>query len=229
MLATMTVTTKKRLLIVLFALGVLMTLCATGVFYFSRAAPAWWHAAGRLPGDAEARAAALERGATTAIHAVREPGEAWAVSLDEADANAWLRHRLAAWMANRGARPPGFEPRVRFEDGRLRLGIGMEPRRVMWMVLDASFVPPSATGEPPRLRLTLADTGVGRLPVPSVFVRRVVEPVLARALTGWLVVEDHAAMAVGLPSLELADGRRVRVEELSFEAGRLVVRCVTDR
>lgn len=227
MLGLMTVATKRRLLVVLTALGVLMALCAASVFFLSRSAPGWWHAAGRLPSDAEARSAALERGATTAVHAVRSPRELWAVSLNEEDANAWLRHRLDAWMANRGMRGPVFEPRVRFEDGGVHVGLGMEPKRVMWMVLDASFAP-AAEGEGAVVRLSLVGTGVGRLPVPAVFVRRVAEPVLVGAFQGWLGVDDHTAMSLRLPALELADGRRVLVEDVAFEAGRLVLRCRTE-
>lgn len=222
---------RKRLLIALTTLGVLMALLAAVLFYGSRAAPAWWYRAGRLPADASERAAAMERGAVSLIHAARPDEPAWSVALEEADANAWLEHRLAGWLANRGSGPPGFVPRVAFDDGRLRIGLGMERKRVMWMVFGVVFMAP-AQDDPagmPEVWLSLEQAGVGRIPVPSVFVKQVALPVMDRAMAGWLASDDEERLRLRLPTLELSDGRRVRVLGVSVEAGRVTFDLITDR
>ncbi|MGP1345156.1 MAG: hypothetical protein ACTS3F_00625 [Phycisphaerales bacterium] len=223
--------TKKRALIALTAAGVLVAALAAWLFFASRARPLWWIDAAALPQDSAERAAALERGATTALHTVRDDDQdPWGVAMDQDDANAWLRHRLNPWLANRGITAPPFEPRVAFAPGELRIGLGMEPRRIMWAVFDVSFDDGSAApGGESSLRLSLRETGVGRVPVPRVFVRRVGEPALRSALGQWVRFEDAGDIILRMPGLGLADGRAVRIVDIEFEDQRIIFRCITER
>ena len=224
-------TTKKRALIALTTAGVLVAALAAWLFIASRARPLWWIDAASLPPDSAERSAALERGATTALHTVRDDDEdPWGVAMDQDDANAWLRHRLGPWLANRGIPAPPFEPLVAFRPDELRLGLRMEPRRIMWAVFDVSFDDGAgAPGAESSLRLSLRETGVGRVPVPRVFVRRVGEPALRSAFGQWVRFEDAGDIVLRMPGLGLADGRAVRIVGIELEDRRVVFRCITER
>jgi hypothetical protein len=225
---------RTWLLIALLAAGVTLAGLAAWLFYGSRSAPSWWRQAGVLPPDPAEHAAATERGAATLLHAARPPDEVWSVALHQEDANAWLKHRLPSWLANRGLAAPDFEPRVSFDDGLLRIGLGMEPKRVMWMALDVSFEPapagaPGDAGARPALRLAMRGSGVGRVPVPAVFVERVGMPVLHRATGGWLASDGPRAWRLTVPPIDLSDGRRVRVLGVAVEPGAVRFQLRTDR
>ena len=69
-------------------------------------------------------------------------------------------------------------------------------------------------GEPGSVGLALTGIGAGSLPLPVV---------VARGLAGEL-----ARFGGGLPALKLTDGRTVRVLDLAFQDGMVVVQCRTE-
>ena len=174
--------------------------------------PRWW-----APVEADdpaviARAADLEQEVTSAIHKVRVEPEPWGFLVSDQEANEWLATRLPAWIEHdeRLAWPPGIEVvQVRFVADAFEVAAsgGEGP---VWR---ARFV---ATLDGEVCRLRPVGAGVGRLPVPGVGVRGLVELVPDGVL--------GPDGAIELPAeFELVDGRVVRLLDFELVDGDLGV------
>lgn len=179
---------------------------------------AWWppSAWGTVRAAAqagEARAVTFENAVAAALHEIRGL-EPWAVSIDPADLNAWLMHRWSPWAEFAG---DGLPPWVRdlplqdaavaiTADGQLLLMLE-HGDRIEWCRV-------AVAGERGSPVLVVDGAGVGRLPMPV-------------ALAGGMadaLVDTTTPMA----ALELVDGRRVRIVDVAFQDGAIVVACVTE-
>jgi hypothetical protein len=232
----------------------LFTLLIVLGFALAHSTPTWW---------AEAPTAALgvptpeeiERGAVLEnliINRLYSPegtpnlagGVEWAVSLPEADVNAWLNTRLPKWLNNQSERPvwPVELSRiiVRFEDGVIRLG-ARTVRSDTPQIYAATILLSLLHGERPsggELWLRTPWLWIGRLPVPSGLLVGRLRADPSRDLPKHLsklpqtktFVDALAGEGPIVPrvSLKLEDGRRVRVTRVEVREGRLSVWCVTE-
>lgn len=216
------------------ALGVMVVLGAGGAgaaWYASRMsteAPAWWaEVEATLPAE---QAREFENAALTQLSAVRPEGGAageryrsgeWSVSISEADANAWLEHRLRGWAESQELEWPGAvsKVRVRFEEG-----VVVIAARVL---RDGRDVVVSA-----RARVRFEESGalwveveglrLGRLPVPAGLIREEIdEEEVREMIAGRRPVMDEALIPVD-------SGRRVRLIGLRSRDGRLEVTARTE-
>lgn len=233
--------------------GLFTLLIVLGVA-MARSTPTWWAesptAALGVPTPEE-----IERGAVLEnliINRLYSPegtrnlagGVEWAVSLPEADVNAWLNTRLPKWLNNQSERPvwPVEVSRVvvRFEDGVIRLGArtirgGTPQIYAATIILSLLHTDRPSGGE---LWLRTPWLWIGRLPVPSGLLVGRLRSDPSRDLPKHLsnlpqtktFVDALAGEAPIVPrvSLKLEDGRRVRVTRAEVREGRLSVWCVTE-
>jgi hypothetical protein len=186
--------------------------------------PEWWVPATTIegagaPASRAATGEAVEQRVVNEGHRVRNAA-AWDLTLGEPEVNAWLGTRLFEWMASRT--PPVSlgagvrEVRVMMREGRLTVAARLDLDRVV-----AVSVAPAMDADA-RLVLRLTSASVGRLGVPVSWAARALEP----ASRAGLAVEG-GAIVVPEPRIVLADGRRVRIEEVQVIEGSLRVRCRT--
>ena len=213
--------------------------------------PAWW--ADLDPHDPRIAEVAeeLENAVGTHLHLARETdptigagerwrSEPWRVAMRADDANAWLNTRLDGWLgslSNGAASVPDEvrQVRVAFERGRIRVGVLVDDGRTR-RILTATLRPElRADG---TLWVSAESVGVGRLPLPPSWVlghdgppdARVVPPVLWNKSTARDLIEavrGHRPL-MREPTIELVDGRRVRLLSIAAREGRLEVECRTE-
>jgi hypothetical protein len=187
--------------------------------------PAWAHGPAGTPDDAAAVENAVVRHMTAPRDGARTPqgwrSEPWSVSISQADARAWLAHRLEPWAANRGVvqRWPAdvSRPTVSFDQGRVRVGVMVRGR-----LIHAAVVP--RVDDQGRVWLEGARAGIGLLPLPAG-----AWDLLPSSLGVPAWVGDWAAGARGVEGVVPLEGRRrVRIESLVAREGRLEVTCRTE-
>lgn len=191
--------------------------------------PRWWVETGIAPNDAPRLAEEVERGVGTALHRGRPDGQAWTVAITQDEANAWIVDRLPRWLANQGVRNAEKLPEIRVAFQGETILVGLKPRGQERMAtLEVS--PRVEEGE---LWTPATGLSVGRVPLPAGFLRErgldyVPEPY--RSDDGAILAASTLAGDVPAPStVELADGRIVRVVEIRVEDARLLLTCVTVR
>lgn len=219
-------------MVALMALALVVTFA---VWWLATSTPTWWSGAGTLPDNAAERAEALERGGTRALSDARDESKPWTVSIAEADANAWLAHRLRQWAENRGFEAnitsadgsPLPPPRVEFEHGRIRLGIETGGR-----IVGLSAVPALDHGA-----LFIRDTSLflGRINLPSAWTRKSADEIVERLLPD---ADDEVRSLVRAfmrgdepianpARFDLGDEREVILERILIEDDRLLLTCRT--
>lgn len=195
-----------------------------GGWYLSTVRPAWYAPPG---GDAVlAQSETLENAVATQLTLPRmEGGGEWSVSVSQEDANAWLAVRLQRWSESRGVRWPRSVSgvQVRFDDGACVVGASVEAAGAGRFV-SVRVVP--RVGAEGALFAGAESASVGRLAVPLGVVLGLVE----RMTDGpWRAVFSGERALMKQPVIDLADGRRVRLLGIRCMAGRLEVRCRTER
>lgn len=214
----------------------LMLAGMAGLWFMFSSPPIWWPAAGVLPPDAAERAAALERGASRVLSESRDESTSWTISISEADANAWLTHRLQRWAENRGIEMPvdaaaqgGIQSRLRvhFDGGRLRLGAEIDGR-----ILSLSAIP-AVDGA--ALSLREPRFSIGRVEFSTSRTAGLAGMLATRLGSG--LSEDRCDQFRGLldgsraladpARLRMDDGREVSLLQIRFEGDRLLITCRT--
>ena len=190
-----------------------------------RHVPAWYQPPDATSAQVASTADGLEMRMMEQTHRIRPDDETWPLSLSEEAMNAWLATRLRAWIAHeQGVEWPEHlgTPQVHVGDDvvSLALPVGAEPDRRRVIVARVAPVLDDA-----GLTLRLETLQLGRLSLPG-------DPM--EALLGLLeehgLSEDDAitpgrlvSLLTGTeplePVLELGDGRRVELTELSCRAG----------
>lgn len=218
-----------------FVLGGLMllaggfTAAALIVLAMAGSQPRWWVETGIAPNDAPRLAAEVERGVGNALHRRRAVGEPWTVAITQDEANAWIVDRLPRWLANQGVRHAEKLPEVRVAFVEDAILVGFKPRgqeRTATLTV-------SPRTEDGALWTPATGLKVGRMPLPAALLRErgldyVPEPY--RSDDGAILAASTLAGEVPAPStVDLADGRTVRVEGIRVEEGRLLLTCVTVR
>jgi hypothetical protein len=166
-----------------------------------RAEPGWWAqtapivepaAAERLENHVVADASGVRPLTRDRSDLVSEP---FTITIDEAEANAWLGTRLGDWLRSRGV-PERFEDvRVSFEPGEVLIGARIDGGRTAW----ASVPTPLREGEDP---LAGASFYVGRVPVP----RTVVLEAIKGTNTPPHVVRIDEARSMRILKVEAGEG-----------------------
>lgn len=246
--------TRRRLIGVLVALAGLALILAAPALWLANSRPTWWPRAGPDLPAATIRARALENGLVTLLTNIRPIDLAtgrsapWSVAMQADDATAWLVARLPQWAAQQqrlGAWPPQIaETRAWFGPDALWLGARLRTSGTDQFL--AARLEPEIRADG-ALWLPARSISVGRLPLPAalMFSRTGTGPGLAADMLGtdrqvppalWQRPEAlRATRAIaGLeplladPSIDLRDGRRVRLLSVRVEAGRLLLVCRTE-
>jgi hypothetical protein len=205
------------------------TVVALAALALAGSEPKWWVDTGVAPNDAPRLAQEVERGVGNALHRGRPVGEPWTVAITQDEANAWIVDRLPRWLANQGVRNSEKLPEVRVAFLADSILLGFKPRgqdRTATLTI-------SPRVEEEALWTPATGLRVGRMPLPASLLRErgleyVPEPY--RSDDGAILAASTLAGEVPAPStVELADGRVVRVVDVRVEAERLLVTCVTVR
>lgn len=155
----------------------------------------------------------------------------WSVSLNEADVQAWLSHRLHPWAENRGLLrewPPGVSaPIVAFTQGEVLVGVRVDGRLL-------HFTCAPRVAEDGGLWLDTTGAGVGGLSLPPELVLPLLPDVVASpsadpdGKSGLLQALRGDRPLVAAPIIPLEGRRRVRILKLTPSPGRLDVTCQTE-
>jgi hypothetical protein len=196
------------------ASGVAVLVGGLGAVALTQVKPEAWSRARAIAisPEADARAAGFEKALAAALHQVRD-NEPWAVAIDPDDLNGWLAQRWRPWADfARESIPDEFRNQplehaalAIDREGSLLVMLARQGR-IDWCRLEV-------VGEPGAVGLEIAGMGVGALPLPVV---------LAGGMAG-----DLAGLRRGLPAMTLADGRTVRLLDVAFQDGTIVVQCRT--
>ena len=206
---------SRRRGLLLMAAGVAVLAGGLGAIALTQVKPEAWSRARALAHspEADARAAGFEKALAAAIHQVRAP-EPWAIAIDPDDLNGWLAQRWRPWAEFARESIPDdlrsqpLEHAALAIDGEGSLLVMLSRQgRIDWCRLEV-------VGEQGSVGLEVTGIGAGALPLPVV---------LAGGLAG-----DLARLGSGLPAMHLADGRTVRLLDLAFQDGAIVVQCRTD-
>ena len=210
----MSLSSRRRGLL-LMAAGVAVLLGGAGALLLAQVVPSAWSRV-RNPAvsiEADERAAGFEKALAAAIHQVRGP-EPWAIAVDPDDLNDWLAQRWRPWAEfARDSIPddlrgqPLEQVALAIEDEGTLLVMLSRQGRIDWCRLEV-------VGEPGSVGLAVAGVGAGALRLPVM---------LAGGLAG-----DLARLGDGLPAMPLSDGRSVRLLDLAFQDGTIVLQCRTD-
>ena len=225
---------RRALVAVLLTLVVLLTVAGL-LWRAATSLPAWW-----APPDASSEPVqqvgrAVEDGLSSLLTRPRSPEAArWAMTLKQADAQAWLATRLQPWWLHRTDAdrwPKSVRAvQVHFRSGEVELCVALNGAAVE----SVSLLLSPRVDEAGRLWLPAVGARVGRLPLPLGAVlgsdgtlrgplagllggASAQPPELASALASLGGAEPVAAPA----SMLLPDGRRVTLEGVQVLDGRL--------
>lgn len=225
--------------IALACCATLLVLVASGL---TRQSPGWWRSVRADDPRTSARAETIENDLVNVMYRVREdPAEPWSVGLRSPDANAWLNTRLARWLTNQDERFVWPEHvrnvQVEFDRGLIHVGAELTSDERGAQIVTAALRPEfHADGS---LWVRAESVTVGRLPLPA-------DWILNQADSAWpdLLPEgalDHpetrrlldalrgeSALSID-PSVELGDGRRVRVIAMRATSSTLHLTFQTER
>jgi len=206
---------KRRRGLLLMAAGVVVLAGGLGAIALMQVKPGAWSRSRAIASspDADARAARFEKALAAAIHQVRGP-EPWAIAIDPDDLNGWLAQRWRPWAEfardvipdDLRNQPLEHAALAIDREGSLLVMLSRQGR-IDWCRLEV-------VGEPGAIGLEVTSVGAGALRLPAI---------VAGGLAGNL-----AHLGDGLPTMNLSDGRSVRLLDLAFQDGAIVVQCRTD-
>lgn len=215
----------------------------------TRMSPAWWKTAIDESHHTPERASGFEALLVTEINRVRESAnnasdnswasQPWAVAMQSGDINAWLEFTAPKWVKNQSnaAWPIGLETvRVCFQNDGLLIGVRIRSGD-RFQFLSARLTPRI---EPDgALWFTTSDISVGCLQLPAPWVLRRAPKILEYFIPAsvrdspqaarLLAVLEGTVPATSEPSIQLADGRHVRILELHTKENRLEIVVRTER
>ncbi|MBC7835087.1 MAG: hypothetical protein H7Y88_08290 [Phycisphaerales bacterium] len=248
---------RRRLVRTGLLFAFVLSVALAGSWWLARTEPGWWPDLEPADAEVASLAGAVEKGAAAELQNVRPTSsgssEPWTVYLTTEEANAWLCARLPQWLANqsRSFRWPGElgSVQIDFREGVIAVGAEVSVSRLgaeggrggsagngrgTPQIVSALFEPSvDASG---ALWLRTRRVHLGRLPVPTSWALgggASVAEGLARALkqspetARVLDALSGRAPIASETIIRLADGRRVRVQQIRSEEGRLVVTCST--
>lgn len=235
---------RKWVVGVAFALVGASLLIAWAATSSARRAPEWWRSTSLDDPATRAVGEEVENGVVSHLYLARPASsegasDPWTLALKAGDANAWLNTRLRSWLAGADERfewPEDIrDVQVDFDEGRVRVGA-----RVRATGGERVF---SAT-----IRPELRDDGslwtpaerlhIGRLPIPAGWVLDNASSSESELLPTELVMLPETSHLLDAfegvqplranPSIDLGDGRRVRILAIRSRDGWLEVTCRTE-
>ena len=164
------------------------------------------------------------------LQKIREPGSSWKLRISDEAVNAWLAIRLVKWLAHEG-HPPWPEylglPQVHTTPSGMIIAIELVPENGARRVLGLQLAP-TITDE--TMHLAIVGGLIGRLPVPSP-PGSLLELVREAATDGdeaSILAVDYLIDGADFPSsVELVDGRFVRLDAVTLEDGAFVLEART--
>jgi hypothetical protein len=209
------------LIIVALIVGVVLFL------HWSRKPPVWYQPPQADSPKVLKQADDFEYNLLAQAQRIRPVTEQWALAVSQADLNAWLASRLPQWLEQQqGVEWPEDlkPPQVRLDGENLHLAIDAGPKtggRVFTLTINPQM-------RDDRLWLDLQGVSAGRLPVRGAPAQVVIE--LIRSLAPGGEHDGTEAIACILagrqgvdPTMELSDGRRIRLRKLTLRGGSLTL------
>ena len=205
------------LLGVLFAFGVGLVL--------SFMTPGWYAPPAAADASASELAQAAEFRLVEEFQKIREPGTPWKLRIPDQAVNAWLGVRLESWLAH-DDRPawPDFmsAPQVHTTTAGVYIAVGFNAS-----VVGLRIEPVITNGS---LLLMVRGGLLGRLPLPSP-PAALLDRLKEAAGSG----DEAAALATAhlldgqgiATSLQLVDGRRVQIDEITLDEGAMILTART--
>lgn len=213
---------------------ILLILGLGAVVLWDRAgkAPTWYDPPDPQRAEVVQAADDVEYNLLAAAQEIRTADEVWAIRVREDHINAWLAARLPEWLAHdgRGGWPASLgTPQVSLEAAGIRLGIPVDEAGAE-RVMSVRLVPDLRDG---TLRFTMDRAWVGQVGLPGAPVSAFLE--LLREHAGSSFDDPDTRAIIDLlteerstdPEVTLADGRRVRLENLRLGDGTLDLSCRT--
>lgn len=192
--------------------------------------PPWYAPPGADDSSASDTAQQAEFALVENLQKIREPGSAWKLRISDEAVNAWLAIRLVKWLAHEG-HPPWPEylglPQVHTTPSGMIIAIELVPENGARRVLGLQLAP-TITDE--TMHLAIVGGLIGRLPVPSP-PGSLLELVRDAATDGdeaSILAVDYLIDGADFPSsVELVDGRFVRLDAVTLEDGAFVLEART--
>ena len=224
---------RKRLMYsaVVVLAGFLTLVIGVGWWLAARP-PAWWAEVDTASDEVVSISRAVENWAVSTMTRQHPADARWAVTIDEAEANAWLAVRLPLWVESEyGPWPDRIRSvRIRFHDGRVIVGAdirepGADQPRVVAAALELDV------DQDGTARAGIGWTQINRLKLPGA--------IGLKRLSDWIDSAGEGEIAAGLSELvrgelnaeslgwRLEDGRVVTVHAIDVEGGRLRLTCST--
>ncbi len=211
-----------------------ITIAVLTAITLARDTPTWWRHANFESEQTRDLARRVEIAIVEHVHKPRPEAEAWRVSVNVEQANAWLNSKLPAWVESREIEWPDKVAQVQadFNNGTITLGAKLN-KDAASQIVAASFQleirPDGALWiKQPRAR-------AGRLDLPSGWtvarLREWLPPELEEseamnrvlhALAGDAPLFDEARLKIG-------DGRIVRMLRITSSDDQLLIEAVTER
>jgi hypothetical protein len=219
--------------ITVLTLGSFALIAALTVSWMSRMAPSWY-----APPDANSVSVAtvaddFEYDVVERVQRHRSPRDSdWSASISEQQINAWLANRLPKWIAHdselRWPASLGM-PQVKIEPNGISVAVPVgqnTPRTVV-----ARFLPTLKDG---KMYLRVDHVAVGRISMPGEPLANLVKAI--DDVSPETLNDPSLKQAIGLlsgeqaiePSLQLEDGRRIRVTRLQLSFRKIDVSAVTE-
>lgn len=214
-------------------LAALVTLAIGVGWWLAHQPPSWWEEVDTASAQIISTSRDVENWAITTMTKGHDPGERWAVTLTEDDANTWLAVRLPMWIASeRGSWPESVHRvRVRFTKDRLVIGAdirepGVDRPRVVAAALSVEV---GATG---IAQATIEWTQLNRLKLPGAagvarlrsWIDHTSETDSLAAQAASLLRGDLTTDSLGW---KLEDGRFITVHDIAFRDGEVRLTCST--
>lgn len=218
----------KRTAKLVAALIVVALIVGTVLFlHWSRKPPVWYQPPPADSPQVMKQADDFEYNLLAEAQSIRPVTEQWQVDVSQRDLNAWLASRLPQWLnQQQGVEWPEDlkPPQVRLDGENLHLAIDAGPKtggRVFTLTIN-----PQMRDE--QLWLDLQGVSAGRLPVSGAPAQVVIELVRTLAPGGdHEVTEALARILAGRqgvdPTMELSDGRRIRLQNLHLHGSSVTL------
>ena len=223
-----------RVLAVRFMLVILAVLTLIGIAAWrqSRIPAQWWPAPAGDPATVAREGQRIENSVGEAMTRSRGT-EPWTVAVRQEEANAWFEGRLRTWIERQRGEWPASLERVglRIEDDRLILGASVRKADGDSRVVGVAVEPWIATNG--ELHLDLHSIRINSLALPGVIAKQRVLDWTRQTIGGespeylQLKAAFEGRALIERPAIKLSDGRRVRIERIEIEEGRLLITCTT--